>query len=76
MSETEWIQEFSDTLQYYMKEHNMTQRELADKAGISESLISEYKRGMHIPTVKIVINLAYALNIEVSDLIDFGYRII
>lgn len=72
MSEIEWMEIFSGNLRSILEEYGMTQKELAEAMGVSEASISWYIRGSRIPTVKTIINMAYALDINVSELIDFG----
>ena len=76
MSEVEWLDIFGDNLVDMLKSANMTQRELADAAGISESNISSYIHKQKIPKLKAIINIAYALDCSIDELIDFGDRII
>lgn len=75
MTEVEWLEEFGDNLFRLMYEAKMTQAELALATGLSKGTISKYLNKQHVPTVKAIINIAYALECEVSDLIDFGETI-
>ena len=74
-NEMEWLDEFSQNLINMLKEANMTQRDLADASGLSEGTISKYIRGMAMPGVKAIINIAYALDCNTDELIDFGSTI-
>lgn len=80
MTEIEWLESFRFNLSSLLHEANMTQRELADVTGINESTISRYLSSdpyrWLMPSAKTVLNMAYALDCEVSDLIDFGERVI
>lgn len=76
MTELDWLNVFGDNLASYLRDTHMTQRELADAAGLSESCISSYIHKTKVPTIRAVINIAYALDIDISDLIDFGETII
>lgn len=76
MSEVEWLDIFSDNLVNIMDEYGITQRDLADDTGLSESTISRYVNKQQIPTLKAIINMSYALDIKLDDFIDFGARII
>ena len=76
MSELDWLDVFGDNLIECLGDLRMTQKELAEAAGISESCISSYIHKQKMPTVKAVINISYALDIDVGDLIDFGGKII
>lgn len=75
MSEVEWLKKFGKTLSDMLKDARMTQRELADATGLSESAISNYVNGKQIPTVRAIINICYELGCNIDDLIDFGERV-
>lgn len=75
MSEVEWLKKFGKTLSDMLKDARMTQRELADATGLSESAISNYVNGKQIPTVRAIINICYELGCNADDLIDFGERV-
>lgn len=75
MTEQEWLDIFADNLKGLMLYSNMTQRELADAAGLSDTAISYYVNGQKMPGIRAIINLAHALDVDVSELIDFGSRI-
>lgn len=72
MSEMEWLGVFSGNLRDLMNETGMTQEELSEKTGIDRSTISRYLNKKRMPTVRAIVNLTYALNCNISDLIDFG----
>lgn len=72
MSELEWLDIFGDNLVSLLQETRMSQRELADAADLSESTISSYIHKRKIPSLKAVVNIAYAFSITVDELIDFG----
>ena len=59
----------------FRKEKGYTQRELADASGLSEATISYYIRKIKMPGVKALINIAYALNCTIDELVDFGEHI-
>lgn len=75
MSKDEWLDEFGNNLQALMRENDITQRELERKSGVSQSDLSRYVNGRQAPTYKAIINLSYALECDVADLIDFGEMI-
>ena len=72
MTELEWLDIFGDNLQDILKDQNISQRELAYKTGLSEASISNYIKKRRVPSLKALINISYALNFDISDLIDFG----
>lgn len=76
MSESEWLDLFGDNLRFMLYEANMTQRELADAAGLSESVVSDYINKRKMPGIRAVLNIANALDVDIGELIDYGVRII
>lgn len=75
MTELDWLDSFSENLRELMDEKGYTQRELAEATGLSSSAINYYITGERIPGVKAIINIAYELDVDVADFIDFGDRI-
>jgi len=50
------------------KSKKMTQKELAEKAGIGIRSIQRYERGERSPTIKILYKIADGLKVNVSQL--------
>lgn len=75
MTEVEWIRIFGDNLASILEEYRMSQRELADAAGLSESSISKYINKQIAPSIFAIINIADALGVTVDELVDFGDRV-
>lgn len=75
MSEVEWIDIFGDNLRDILKEQNMSRRELAQVLSVSEVTISNYINKKQMPTMEVIVNMAYELSISVDELIDFGDRV-
>jgi transcriptional regulator with XRE-family HTH domain len=75
MSEQEWLDIFASNLDAMIRDKGMTQLDLADDTGLSKSTISSYINARKMPGVKAIVNIAYALDCDVSDLIDFGETI-
>lgn len=71
MTELEWMDSFGDNLKDLMKKTGINQEELAYKTNISQSNISRYINRQNMPSVRAIVNLAYALNCSTDDLIDF-----
>lgn len=59
---------FRENLKKYRKARGYTQVKLSVLAGISQDYMSEIERGKASPSLKKIIMLADALNIEVRDL--------
>ena len=72
MSEFEWLDIFGDNLVSLLKDARMSQRELAEAADLSEGTISSYIHKRKIPSLKAIINIAYAFDISIDELVDFG----
>ena len=49
---------------------NLSQQELAEKSGVAAKSISNYERGLTLPSTQILRKLAKALEVSVSYLID------
>lgn len=75
MTDMEWLREFGDNLNYIMQKAHMSQRELARKTGLNESTISRYISRQMVPSCIAIVNISYALNCDIGELIDFGERI-
>ena len=76
MTEPQFMMRFGNNLRDALEYCWMTQKELAEETGISESTISRYVRGEMMPTFKNVVNIKYALDCEWDELIDFDERVI
>lgn len=75
MTREEWKNIFGDNLNSILQERGMSQRQLSIDSGVSQAMISDYINKRQIPGLQAAINMAYALDIDVSDLIDFDERI-
>ena len=76
MTELEWLEIFSTNLRELLEEKRITQKGLAIASGLSEGAISYYIHGQKIPSLRAIINIAYALQISIDELIDFGDAIV
>lgn len=72
ISETEWLDIFGDNLVSILRDYRISQRQLADEAELSEATISHYVHKRKTPSIRAIINLSYALDCSISELIDFG----
>ncbi len=52
------------------KRHKMTQKQLADKIGVTDKAISRWETGKGFPDVSLLIPLAKALDVSVADIIN------
>ena len=76
MTEREWMDIFGDNLRDILKEYGMTQKDLADESGLSETTISRYIKKQRIPNMKAIVNIANALDLTTDELINLDERIV
>ena len=69
MSEVEFIDIFGDNLRSLMEERGYTRRELARESRISHVTISRYLNKERMPTAKSLVNLAFALECDLDELV-------
>ena len=72
MSEVEWMDDFGTNLLCIMHEFRINQKDLAEMSGLSEATISRYTNKTKMPSVRAILKLSYALDVDIEDLIDFG----
>ena len=53
----------------------MSQAQLARDAELSKSRVNDYINGNAVPTAAALINMAYALDMDLGDFMDFGERV-
>ena len=75
MGEAEWLDNFGDNLSLILADYGVSQAELAEMSGLSEPTISSYVNKRRMPGVKAILNIAYALSIDINELVDFGSMI-
>ena len=75
MTQDEWNEEFAANLSEMMRENDMSIEELASETGMSKSVMYKYLNGTRAPGAKAIINISYALNCSIDDLIDFDEKI-
>lgn len=54
----------------YREQRGMTQAELAEKAGVTQSFISDLEGNKKFPLLSTMDKIAHALGIDVTDLFD------
>ena len=59
-----------DKIRKIRKSENLTVSVLAEKAGVSESYISQLERGLVDPSVSLLRKLAFCLNVSVASFFD------
>lgn len=75
MTQTEWKNIFAGNLVSILEEKGMSQRQLSKDSGVAISNISDYIHKRSTPGLTAIINMAYALDIGIDELIDFGESI-
>lgn len=68
-SEMRFQETFSENVKKYMRYERLNQRELARKAGISETTLSRILNCLIAPGIKSIVNLSLALNVKVDRLL-------
>ncbi|MBO5701349.1 MAG: helix-turn-helix transcriptional regulator [Clostridia bacterium] len=63
------LKEFGKKIKHKMIDKNITQRELAQKAGVSEVMISRILKGDKKPPFDTVLSIAKCLGVKVDDLL-------
>lgn len=72
MTEREWLDIFGDNLVSLMRDWNMSQSELSQRSGVSQSSISAYINKRKMPGVKALINIADVFDVSLDDFMNFG----
>ena len=60
---------FTDRLNEMLKKRGITQRELAEKIGKTETSVSRYVNGDRIPKGPVIVQMAQALNVQTDYLL-------
>ena len=64
------IEKISNLIKTKRKEKNLTQEELASKINVTEKAVSRWETGRGTPDISLLIPLANALDLDVSDLLN------
>lgn len=76
--ENDKMKSTGERIKALLNEKKMTQRQLAELSGVTESAISHYSKGDRIPSGVASVNIAYALSTTINyilgkdDLLDFS----
>ena len=60
--------EISEKICLLRKKYNLSQRQLGNKIGVSDKVISRWENGISLPTIKDIKSLAYIFNISIDEL--------
>lgn len=61
---------FSENVKKLREKKGLTQAELAEQIGISQVMITQYERGLKVPTIIIGDLLAKSLGVSVEELLN------
>lgn len=75
MTRDEWRIIFGNNLSDVLEEVGISQNQLAKECGVSAGSISDYVNGWSTPNIPTLINMIYAMDISVDELVDVDERI-
>ena len=52
------------------KNNNLTQKELADKLGVTYQAVSKWETGLNIPDIAIIRQISKMYNIDINEILD------
>lgn len=73
ITDEEWIKEFSKKLKRKLLLKTISQKELANRLGLSEHTVSRYVNGHRQPTYIMIKHICEVLNCNISELTNFDY---
>lgn len=62
--------EIGNRIRQYREERILTQKQLAEKIGVSNSRVSNWEQGINRPDADIIADICIALDVSPSDLLD------
>ena len=65
--DSEKVQEFIKKIR---KDYNLTQKELADKYGVTYQAVSKWENGKNLPDITLLVQIAKDYNIDLSDMLN------
>ncbi len=66
--------DFGITLKTLRTQHNYTQSQLAQKLGLTKSVISAYETGLRLPSYDVLINIAKIFKVSTDYLLGIDSR--
>lgn len=67
---------FPEKLKFLRTKLNLTQKEFADKLGVSQSSINYWEKGQRIPSIEAAARIADFFNITIESLLDSDDKLI
>lgn len=71
MSEKKIIKQIGDNIRKLRLERHLSQFQLQVDADVAKNQIGRIERGEHIPNIISIIKIAKALEVDISEIIDF-----
>lgn len=66
--------DFGNTLKTLRLKENMTQAQLAQRLGLTKSVISAYETGLRLPSYDILIHIAQIYNVSTDYLLGLEHK--
>ena len=66
--------DFGNVLKTLRLRENMTQTQLAQKLGLTKSVVSAYETGLRLPSYDILINIAKIYNVSTDYLLGLEHK--
>ena len=63
--------QIGNRIRQYRESRNLTQKQLADQIGVTNSRISNWEQGVNRPDVDILADICHALSVSPNELLDF-----
>ena len=68
-------EKIGDLIKKIRKENNLTQKELADKLGVTYQAVSKWETGKNIPDIAILKQISDEFNINIDDLLNGEHNV-
>ena len=63
------MEKFAENLKKYRTQKDISQEELAKKAGVHSTHLSRYERGLSMPSLEVAYKMAKALDLSIDELV-------
>ena len=60
----------SEFIKKIRKDNNLTQKELADKYGVTYQAVSKWENGKNMPDISLLLNIAHDYNIDLNNILN------
>ena len=70
MTDNERLKVFAHNLTTYMNQLGYTQKDIAEKLGVTQQAVNTWTTGKNSPRMDKAQKLAHILNVEISDLVE------